>query len=368
MEDAFSAYSIPNKQMVRKEKKMLSPEEKNQVDELKQQRSKILKEIQKIDPSTNSQAKRIAKRNEAMAYLLKLSKMNKDVKKVSWMNSRAAFEAQKQIDKSIADWEIDDTQDFSGDGTKDVIIYDEDGAIRGVNGNTITKSKYPERQLYTSAYPKLEDRKKVTDKATGKLKNENPMSFTEFKNVAINHFDVNHNTGKAVYTHPIKGGKELTPYKLFSKYIMKTYWNSLVEAGWLDQIPKHLRMSFYSKLKTNAWFYIKNWASNMFMNDGIYSSLTDDERTEVDKSPKMKTAIETTVSDIMQTDFDVTFNQLTDVFNAVLEGRGLMKKLPGSKLKTKHLSPFKTSDFNNFRMPARDPYEENLPIEDDFLQ
>ncbi len=82
----------------------------------------------------------------------------------------------------------------------------------------------------------------------------------------------------------------------------------------------------------------------------------------------MKTAIETTVSDIMQTDFDVTFNQLTDVFNAVLEGRGLMKKLPGSKLKTKHLSPFKTSDFNNFRMPARDPYEENLPIEDDFLQ
>ena len=101
--------------------------------------------------------------------------MNKELKSVSWMNSEEAAEAQFEKDRQKDEdkqkykgWAVDASRDISGDGIPDVIIYDENGAVRGVNGNTIRKPKYPERQLYTKEYPKLEQRREERDRKTGK--------------------------------------------------------------------------------------------------------------------------------------------------------------------------------------------------------
>jgi len=156
-------------------KKNLSPDEQQQINDLKLQKAEHQRQIRAIDPSLDATGKRVAKRNAAMEHLMKLSEMNKELKSVSWMNSEEAAEAQFEKDRqkdedkqNYKGWAIDASRDISGDGIPDVIIYDENGAVRGVNGNTIRKSKYPERQLYTETYPKLEQRRAVRDRKTGK--------------------------------------------------------------------------------------------------------------------------------------------------------------------------------------------------------
>jgi len=98
--------------------------------------------------------------------------MNKEVKRVGWANSgesvrkRFELDAQKPIEKQMhKGWKVHDTRDISGDGIPDVIVFDETGAVRIVNGNTITK--YPERQPYYSEFPDPQLRRAVSNSETG---------------------------------------------------------------------------------------------------------------------------------------------------------------------------------------------------------
>jgi len=336
--------------------------------ELKKKRKTVMDEIYRLDPERSPQARINAKRIEAMNFLRELSKMNKEFKKVTWMNSIEAFNAQKAINPALKGWTADATRDISNDGTIDILIYDETGELRGLNGNTLVKSKYPERKAYTEAYPRPEDRRKVYDKTTGDLKNENPQSLRAFKSSEV---FVDPNNGTAVFTYGAKSGKSLTPYQIFSKIIMKDYWQALDDDKWLENVAKHLRVSFYSKLKTNVWFYIKSWAAEKLLNMRNYPQLSPEVREDLDKSPKMKRALETLLSEILRSAKETTFERFTIAFNAVMEGRGIEtikdKKLHVKARPGRLLTETEMDQVGKFiPIPQRDPYGEyeDLPGED----
>jgi len=339
--------------------------------ELKKKRKDVMDEIYQLDPERSPQARINAKRIEAMNFLRELSKMNKEYKKVTWMNSIEAFNAQKAINPALQGWTADATRDISNDGTIDILIYDETGELRGVNGNTLVKSKYPERKAYTESHPRPEDRRKVYDKATGKLKNENPKSFSAFKSGELNDMFIDGVNGTAVFTYGAKSGKSLTPYQIFSKILMKEYWQALDDNGWLDNVAKHLRVTFYSKLKTNVWFFVKSWAAEKLLNIRNYPQISPESREDLDKSPKMKRALETLLSDILKSDKETTFDRFTVAFNAVMEGRGI-ETIKDKKLRMKErsnvlLEPEEMDRAGRFiPIPQRDPYGEyeDLPGED----
>ena len=155
----------------KQQKKALTVKQNEKLYALKEQRRALNEEIHKLDPNAGQNGRAI-KRNEAMGHLLKLSEMNKEIKRVGWANSgesvKRQFEldAQKPEDKQIhKGWDVHDTRDISGDGIPDVIVYDETGAVRIVNGNTITK--YPERQPYYSEFPDPQLRRAVSNSETG---------------------------------------------------------------------------------------------------------------------------------------------------------------------------------------------------------
>jgi len=340
--------------------------------ELKKKRKDVMNEIYHLDPERSPQARINAKRIEAMNFLRELFKMNKEFKKVTWMNSIEAFNSQKAVNPALKGWYADATRDISNDGTVDILIYDETGELRGLNGNTLVKSKYPERKAYTESHPRPEDRRKVYDKATGKLKEGKMKSFSAFKSGELNDMFIDGINGTAVFTHESKSGKPLTPYQIFSKILMKEYWQTLNDNGWLDNVAKYLRVTFYSKLKTNVWFYIKSWAAEKLLNMRNYPQLSLEVREDLDKSPKMKRALATLLSDILKSDKETTFDRFTIAFNAVMEGRGI-ETIKDKKLRMKErsdvlLTPEEMDRAGRFiPLPQRDPYEyEDLP-EEDFL-
>jgi len=335
--------------------------------ELKKKRKTVMDEIYRLDPERSPQARINAKRIEAMNFLRELSKMNKEFKKVTWMNSIEAFNAQKAINPALKGWTADATRDISNDGTIDILIYDETGELRGLNGNTLVKSKYPERKAYTESHPRPEDRRKVYDKTTGKLKEGKMKSFSTFKSGELNNISVDGVNGTATFIHESKNGKSLTPYQIFSKILMKEYWQALLDNGWLDNIEKHLRVSFYSKLKTNVWFFVKSWAAEKLLYMSNYPQLSPESREDLDKSPKMKRALETLLSEILRSDKETTFDRFTVAFNAVMEGRGI-PSIKDQKLRVKeHLEFERDNDFSQeeidqmkrfIKIPQRDPYDE----------
>jgi len=228
--------------------KRLTAEEQHQLKDLEAQRRAISQQIRKIDPSKDTSGKRVARRNKAMEQLMNLSMMNKELKSVGWMNSGESVEITFNEDRNkplgkqkYRGWAYDASRDISGDGIPDVIIYDESGSVRGVNGNTIRKSRYPERQLYTRENPDMRDRRAVRDPKTG-----NPVNFdvdeegnkiagtekyitkNKFKKDVLYNIDVDWDNGTAEYTHDYAKKKiKLTPFKKFSNIIMKHYWTAL---------------------------------------------------------------------------------------------------------------------------------------------
>ena len=319
-------------------KKNLSPEELQELSDLKQQKAELQKQIRALDPSSDATGKRVARRNAAMEQLMNLSMMNKELKSVGWMNSKEAVEEQfnkdrlKDEDKQqYKGWAVDASRDISGDGIPDVIIYDESGAVRGVNGNTIRKSKYPERQLYTKQYPSSQQRRATKDRMTGKPVNydvdingnkipgsERYVSKGKYLDDTLYHIEYDHNTGNAEYSHEYtKNTKKLTPFKLFNKYVMSNYWAALGEHGYLKEIPKHLKSMFYIRLKTNAWDFIKNWAATKIL--GVNYPENKEARNEFDKTAQMKNALAQLMKEIIATELGRTFNELEVVLNTTRE-------------------------------------------------
>ena len=133
------------------------------------------------------------KHNEAMNILVNISKHNKELVRVGWMNSIKAFEAmrskkiskaQQKREKSVFEDLIAEEKVISNDGIPDRIISNkETGVIVGINGNAIVKSKYSKRRIYYEEYPNPEERlKKIYVKGQKEPKlNENAVSQSDFE-------------------------------------------------------------------------------------------------------------------------------------------------------------------------------------------
>ena len=329
---------IKNKVADYSKPKRLSPEEQQQLKDLEAQRKAINQQIRQIDPSKDTTGKRVARRNKAMEQLMNLSMMNKELKSVGWMNSGESVEKTfnedrtKPLDKQkYKGWVYDASRDISGDGIPDVIIYDESGSVRGVNGNTIRKSKYPERQLYTREKPNIEDRRAVRDPETGQPinfavdQNGNKVDGSEqyttknkFKKDVLYNIDVDWDTGKAEYSHEYTKKKvKLTPFKKFSNIIMKHYWDMLGVNRYLDEIPNHLKSLFYIKLKTFAWEFIKGWVIVKIM--GLEYPEDKEERQLLEKQQAFKLGLEQVITEILATDLNKTFNELMPAYEKARE-------------------------------------------------
>ena len=320
----------------RKQKKaVLSKEENNKLQALKRQRAELNQKIQQIDPN-NAQRKRTVKRNEAMSHLLKLSEMNKELKRVGWANSGKSSRKQFELDAQKPEelqmhkgWQVHDTRDISGDGIADVVIYDETGAIRAVNGNTITKSKYPERQQYYNDYDEPIKRRAIRNKETGEPINYkvdqngdkyDPQytSYGDFKKNTYNKVEVNAE-GNVQYTNAQTARlKKLTPYKVFINIIMNKYWNAIKNReDLIENIPKHLRMRFYGLLKKYTWNLIKDHAISERLQLEIPNNK--EEREFIEKSNNFKQAITDDIKQILQIVPEEMFNYFDVAFGKAKE-------------------------------------------------
>ena len=76
-----------------------------------------------------------------MSHLLKLSEMNKELKRVGWMNSKEAALIQFELNpERYEDWKVRADRDISGDGIPDVVILNKHNEIMDVNQYRISTS------------------------------------------------------------------------------------------------------------------------------------------------------------------------------------------------------------------------------------
>jgi len=296
-----------------------------QVTDLKDLRRTANDRLRKVDPSAFS--KRDIKTLNAMAALKEIKKQGKDLKQVQWGNSKESANYVLEKDKTLPiekqkykNWSVTE-EDLDGDQYMDTIVKDGVGNSRIINGWTVTKTKYPERNIYTSANPRSQDRRAVRDSKTGKPVNfdvdendnkihgsERYLTKNKFKKDVLYNIDVDWNNGNAEYSHEYKNNKPLTPFKKFSNIIMKHYWYALIDNGYLNDIPKHLKSLFYIKLKANAWEFMKYWVIVKIMNLEYPEDKI--KRQTLEKQPLFKQCLEQLVAEIISTDLNKTFNEL----------------------------------------------------------
>ena len=307
-----------------KERRQLTQEDLNQIQDLKQQKLELQRQINAINPDENRGLKRTQKRNEAMEHLLRLSEMNKELKSVGWMNSAEAADEQFSRDRKKPEekqkykgWIVDASRDISGDNIPDVIIYDENGAVRGVNGNTIRKSKYPERQLYTKENPSADERRAMRDPKTGTPLNfeedkegnktkRNYTTKTQYLKDTLYDIVVDRKTGQANYTHEHMQNKpKLTPYKVYSKVLILNLWEYIKRQNLIPEIPKHLKSLFFIKLKSNAWDFIKRWVYTKKLNMEYPDNV--EHRAFIEKTSAYKSALDELIKEISTQDLELTY-------------------------------------------------------------
>ena len=203
--------------------------------------------------------------------------------------------------------------------------------MRGVNGNTIRKSKYPERQLYTDKYSEPTDRRAVRNRLTGEPENfdvdengdkipgtERYTSKSRYLEDELYDIAVDPKTGNAKYTHSYADKKiKLTPFKKFTKIIMKHYWKALDDNGMLAGIKSYQKSMFYIKLKAFAWEYIKYWAATQILKMDPPNGK--EEKIQFEKSSGFKHALDQLIAEILSTPLENTFNTLMVVYNAARE-------------------------------------------------
>ena len=274
----MSKYLGPNKFMVE-----LTPEQENEVRNLKAEIAERQKKVRQIDPKSAPGGKRAMKRDKIMDNLVELSLANKELKRVGCMNSKEAAEDymakanQKHIDKGgepleapYRDWHVR-AEEITGDGVPDIIIYDANDSIRGLNGNTITKSKYPERKQYYKDNPESERRRARYDPMTGQPLNFdgkddqgrviNPRYTTkqQFHENVYKAINVDQRTGEYAWANPqTQRLVKMTPYKIFVNKILKDYWEKFVKnQARNENVPKHFMARLYGFFKTEVWDYFK---------------------------------------------------------------------------------------------------------------
>jgi len=298
---------------------------------LKDQREVLNEKI--IELGGKKVSKRTLKRDAAMSHLLKLSEMNKELKRVGWMNSKESALKQFELNpKKYDDWKVRADRDISGDGINDVVILNKHDEIIGVNGNTITKSKYPERQLYYSDYAHPAERRRQIDE-DGNVTNEGQyVPFGVYKDKEYNNIVVNDGIPRYTNEHASKV-KKLTPYKTFTNVIMDNYWNHLKTQGIINEIPKHLRMRLYGLVKKYVWEAIKGHVITTKLNMNIPDNK--DSLKLLEHSNSFKEALNEELRDILRTKPVDMFNNFKDLYAKALGilRNGKYKKLKPSELK-----------------------------------
>jgi len=259
--------------------------------------------------------------------------MNKELKRVGWMNSKE--EASKQFElnpEKYEDWKVRADRDISGDGIPDVVILNKHNEIMGVNGNTITKSKYPERQLYYTDYSHPSERRRQIDEDGNVINEGQYTAFGSFKRDDYNKINVV--DGVASYTNEqARRLKKLTPYKTFTNVIMDNYWKHLKTQGVINEIPKHLRMRLYGLVKKYVWEAIKGHVITTKLNMNIPDNK--DSPKILENSNSFKEALNDELRDILRTKPTDMFNNFKDLYAKALGSLrdGKYKKLKPSELK-----------------------------------
>jgi len=204
-----------------------------------------------------------------MIALKEMIKQGKEPKRVGWMNSaKSADHEINVIDTTRSNpkyrgWSIEE-QDLDGDNVKDVIIKDQMGKIRGINGYSVERTSFPERKPYYDAYPRSDQRRKVINgeenpnATTKKQFNQLRINPNGIKRMVIGQDEKGNDMYGFVY-NDINAKRNPTPYKVFLHLILKPYWNRIKDLI-KQQVRPHEVMSFYRILKMKMWQLIKNSA------------------------------------------------------------------------------------------------------------
>jgi len=289
---------------------------------LRAQRSKINAEIRELDPSA---ARTNVKRDNAMSALKEMIKQGKEPKKVGWMNSaKSADHEINVIDKTrpkpkYPNWQIEE-QDLDGDNVMDVVIKDQTGKIRGVNGYSVERTSFPNRKPYYDAYPRPDQRRKVINGE------ENPHATTKkkFDQLRSNNTkgvrqmvigqDENGNDIYGFVYNDINAKRNPTPYKVFLHLLLKPYWDNYAkEIAEGEGVPKHLILTFYNILKRRAWNLLKN---NIHSKLNTPHNISDKELQSYESSSRFKQELNLLVSDILKQDED---NQIRNLQSTLYE-------------------------------------------------
>jgi len=203
-----------------------------------------------------------------MSALKEMIKQGKEPKKVGWMNSvKSAKHEIETVDVTrsnpkYANWEVTE-EDLDGDNVMDVVIKNQTGKIRGVNGYTVGQTSFPERNPYYDANYRPDQRRRVIN---GQI-NENAKTKKQFREetglqgirrIVIGKDENGNDIYRFVYNNPnVKSNP--TPYKVFLHLILKPYWERIKDLI-KQQVRSHEVMTFYRILKMKIWQLLKNTA------------------------------------------------------------------------------------------------------------
>jgi len=290
---------------------------KVQVTDLKDLTRTANSRLRKIDPS--AVGKRAVKTINAMTALKEIKKQGKDLKQVQWGNSMESARYVLNNDKKLPDykqryrnWDVIQ-EDLDGDQYMDTIVKDGAGNPRIINGWTVTKTKYPERNMYTKNHPKGEDRRAVRD-IDGRIINEG--EFTKYGDFKKDNRELRvQPDGHVEYAvdeyRALK--KPLTPYQKFTKVVLSSFWERFKET-----IPKVRRMKAYGDIKKLLWDELKK---QIYVEDlGTVVPESDAIRADIEKQNRFKTALNNRVTQMI-INVDSYYQPFEDFINENLNVR-----------------------------------------------
>jgi len=288
-----------------------------QVTDLKDLRRNVNDRLRKVDPS--AVGKRAVQTINAMAALKEIKKQGKDLKQVQWGNSMESARYVLDKDETLPEnkrrfkgWDVIQ-EDLDGDKYMDTIVKDGAGNPRIINGWTVTKTKYPERNMYTKKHPESGDRRAIRDE-DGNIINEGHFTkFGDFKkaNRKLKVHDDGHVEYEVEDMRQLK--KPLTPYQKFTKVVLEPFW-----AWYKEDIPKPKRMNAYGKIKKLIWDELK---FQIYKEDlGIPVPQSEAQRADIEKQNRFKTALDNRVTNLVRNGSERNIplfrNFLEESFNA----------------------------------------------------
>jgi len=292
------------------------------IDALKAQRRELSRQIHELDPSA---AKTNVKRDIAMTALKEMIKRGKEPKKVGWMNSAKSADHEINVvdvtrpNPKYAGWKIEE-EDLDGDAVMDVIIKDQTGNIRGVNGYSVERTSFPKRKPYYDANPRPDQRRKIINGE----ENPNAKTMNQYINEnnpkGITPIIIGKNEqGNGVYTYVYNDKsikREPTPYKVFLHLILKPYWDNYAkEIAEGEGISKHLILLFYGILKRRMWNIIKRIAHSYLQTP---SNIKGHELQVYESSTRFKAELKSLITTIERSDLQHNISEFQQTFNESL--------------------------------------------------